>query len=101
MECSAAIVEGSPDVFIGGEQVTYLDISRSSAMQKNDPSEITIASFVRQQDCWENWGITRNWANWETCWGKAGSCWAQSSARCFWGKQVSGQKVLPIKSSDG
>lgn len=26
LECSAAIVEGSPDVFIGGEQVTYLDI---------------------------------------------------------------------------
>ncbi|EFG2637572.1 hypothetical protein BOZ37_004680, partial [Escherichia coli] len=23
LECSAAIVEGSPDVFIGGEQVTY------------------------------------------------------------------------------
>lgn len=26
LECSAAIVGGSPDVFIGGEQVTYLDI---------------------------------------------------------------------------
>ncbi len=30
---------------------------------------IIAAIFCRQQDCWENWGIWRNW-NWETCWEK-------------------------------
>lgn len=38
LECSAAIVGGSPDVFIGGEQVTYLDIQPEfPAVAENDP----------------------------------------------------------------
>ncbi|HDX1813151.1 TPA: PAAR domain-containing protein [Escherichia coli] len=40
LECSAAIVEGSPDVFIGGEQVTYLVSGYPAgvpAMAENDP----------------------------------------------------------------
>ena len=35
LECSAAIVEGSPDVFIGGEQVTYLDIQIGDLLTPN------------------------------------------------------------------
>ncbi len=47
LECSAAIVEGSPDVFIGGEQVTYLDIQPEfPPWQRMIPGGITIASYL-------------------------------------------------------
>ena len=47
LECSAAIVEGSPDVFIGGEQVTYLDIQLEfPPWQRMILGGITIASYL-------------------------------------------------------
>ncbi|HGW6293422.1 TPA: PAAR domain-containing protein, partial [Escherichia coli] len=47
LECSAAIVEGSPDVFIGGEQVTYLDIQPEfPPWQRMILGGITIASYL-------------------------------------------------------
>ncbi len=47
LECSAAIVEGSPDVFIGGEQVTYLDIQPEfPPWQEVILGGITIASYL-------------------------------------------------------
>ncbi|WP_251315957.1 cyclic di-3',5'-guanylate-activated glycosyltransferase NrfB [Escherichia coli] len=47
LECSAAIVEGSPDVFIGGEQVTYLDIQLEfPPLQRMILGGITIASYL-------------------------------------------------------
>lgn len=47
LECSAAIVGGSPDVFIGGEQVTYLDIQPEfPPWQRMILGGITIASYL-------------------------------------------------------
>ncbi|HAE4697493.1 TPA: type IV secretion protein Rhs [Salmonella enterica subsp. enterica serovar Enteritidis] len=47
LECSAAIVEGSPNVFIGGEQVTYLDIQPEfPPWQRAILGGITIASYL-------------------------------------------------------
>ncbi|HAV7683729.1 TPA: hypothetical protein JK765_003801 [Escherichia coli] len=47
LECSAAIVEGSPDVFIGGEQDTYLDIQPEfPPWQRMILGGITIASYL-------------------------------------------------------
>ena len=47
LECSAAIVEGSPDVFIGGEQVTYLEIQLEfPPWQRMILGGITIASYL-------------------------------------------------------
>lgn len=47
LECSAAIVEGSPDVFIGGEQVTYLDIQLEfPPWQRMILGGITIVSYL-------------------------------------------------------
>ncbi|ELF8211719.1 PAAR domain-containing protein [Escherichia coli] len=47
LECSAAIVGGSPDVFIGGEQVTYLDIQPEfPPWQRMIQGGITIASYL-------------------------------------------------------
>ncbi|CSQ05578.1 Uncharacterized conserved protein [Shigella sonnei] len=90
LECSAAIVGGSPDVFIGGEQVTYLDIQPEfPPWQRMILGGITIASYLLPPA--GLLGKLKNLARLGklgNCWGKAGSCWAQSSARC-WGKQVS------------
>nr|EIW6414439.1 phage adsorption protein NrfB [Escherichia coli] len=47
LECSAAIVGGSPDVFIGGGQVTYLDIQPEfPPWQRMILGGITIASYL-------------------------------------------------------
>ncbi|GAB0543749.1 RHS repeat-associated core domain-containing protein [Escherichia coli] len=47
LECSAVIVGGSPDVFIGGEQVTYLDIQPEfPPWQRMILGGITIASYL-------------------------------------------------------
>lgn len=47
LECSAAIVEGSQNVFIGGEQVTYLDIQPEfPPWQRMILGGITIASYL-------------------------------------------------------
>lgn len=47
LECSAAIVEGSPNVFIGGGQVTYLDIQPEfPPWQRAILGAITIASYL-------------------------------------------------------
>lgn len=49
LECSAAIVGGSPDVFIGGEQVTYLDIQPELA-----PSKLAQALAEQNGVAWES-----------------------------------------------
>ncbi|WP_082806304.1 RHS repeat-associated core domain-containing protein [Kluyvera intermedia] len=47
LECSAAIVEGSENVFIGGGKVTYLEIQPEFApWQRQILGAITIASFL-------------------------------------------------------
>ncbi|MBW6090852.1 hypothetical protein KZ770_22770 [Escherichia coli] len=67
-------------------------------MAENDPGRNNDSqlSSAASRTAGKTGGIWRNWANWETCWGKAGSCWAQSSARC-WGKTGKSLKSIANK----